>query len=50
MLLTTSPVESIPVGAKLAGEGVLEIAFAGKPGSYKKAISPSILLTLNALL
>jgi len=22
------------VGASLAGEGVLEIAFAGKPGSY----------------
>ncbi|OOL37248.1 hypothetical protein C1X49_10150 [Pseudomonas sp. MPR-E5] len=24
------------VGARLAGEGVLTIAFAGKPGSYKK--------------
>ncbi|VVN01370.1 hypothetical protein PS639_03306 [Pseudomonas fluorescens] len=24
-----------PVGARLAGEGVREIAFAGKPGSYK---------------
>jgi hypothetical protein len=25
-----------PVGARLAGEGVLESAFAGKPGSYEK--------------
>ncbi|WP_223436250.1 MULTISPECIES: hypothetical protein, partial [unclassified Pseudomonas] len=24
-----------PVGARLAGEGVFEIAFAGKPGSYR---------------
>jgi hypothetical protein len=24
-----------PVGARLAGEGVLKIAFAGKPGSYR---------------
>ncbi len=27
----------MPVGARLAGEGVLENAFAGKPGSYEKA-------------
>ncbi|WP_256585040.1 hypothetical protein [Pseudomonas sp. Irchel s3b2] len=27
----------LSVGARLAGEGVLENAFAGKPGSYKKA-------------
>jgi hypothetical protein len=27
---------AIPVGARLAGEGVLEIAFAGKPGSYRE--------------
>ncbi|MGX0890146.1 hypothetical protein AB7M22_002154 [Pseudomonas sp. ADAK2 TE3594] len=26
----------IPVGARLAGEGGLTDAFAGKPGSYKK--------------
>jgi hypothetical protein len=24
-----------PVGVRLAGDGVLEIAIAGKPGSYK---------------
>ena len=27
---------ALPVGARLAGEGVIEIAFAGKPGSYRE--------------
>jgi hypothetical protein len=26
------------VGARLAGEGALEDAFAGKPGSYKSTV------------
>jgi hypothetical protein len=28
---------ALPVGARLAGESALEDAFAGKPGSYRKA-------------
>jgi len=28
----------LSVGARLAGEGVLEIAFAGKPGSYRYSV------------
>jgi len=31
---------SEPVGARLAGEGVLESAFAGKPGSYRSDADP----------
>jgi hypothetical protein len=31
------------IGARLAGESALEDAFAGKPGSYRKAEKPKII-------
>jgi hypothetical protein len=33
----------MPVGARLAGDGVLEIAIASKLGSYKGLAQPAIL-------
>jgi hypothetical protein len=36
-----------PVGARLAGEGVHENAFAGKPGSYEKTHAKNAYCTSN---
>jgi hypothetical protein len=35
------------VGARLAGEGVLEIAFAGKPGSYRSSALQSSMMAIQ---
>jgi hypothetical protein len=40
---TTKPV----IGARLAGEGVREIAFAGKPGSYRPPANAAWRLSLH---